>query len=381
MKILFLSWNFPPAIGGIEYVAKYLYHGLKVRGIDIKLIARSASKSDGDPDIFRCKQKSVVGYNLFSLFKALSINKKWKFNTIVCGSIASAPAARIISLICNVPYVILMHGGDVLYGKKLCQLILKHLVQNADALCANSFYTKNLLMQIPIADHKIRVIHPGVCCEKFINRSSGELFGKYKGRKILLTVGRLVKRKGIMEFIEHVMPRMVEKIPNILYLVVGEDATQSLVHKDRMRKVIQDRIDSLNLQEHVALLGYLHEEALIQLYLRSDVFVLPCIDLNGDVEGFGIVFLEAALSGVPGVGTKIGGIPEAVVHGQTGFLVEPSDYNGLLHAISQIFTDTLLQTSLAREGKKRVEEKFCWDVILPQYLDVFKTIKEKNVKP
>jgi phosphatidyl-myo-inositol dimannoside synthase len=380
MKILFLSWNFPPALGGIEYVAKHLYYGLKERGIGIKLIARYSGVSDGDPDIYRCKQKNVFGYNLFSLLKALSLNKKWKFDIIVCGSIASAPAARIISFICKTPYIVLMHGSDVLYGKKLYQLILKYLVQHADALCANSFYTKDLLMQIPCENHKVRVIYPGVCCEKFINHSSGEVFNNYKGRKTLLTVGRLVKRKGVLEFITCVMPILIKIIPDILYLVVGDDATQSLAHKDRMRKIIQDRIDALNLQDYVTLLGNLSEEELIQLYLRSDLFVLPCIELHGDAEGFGVVFLEAALSWTPSVATRTGGIPEAVIDGKTGLLVDPSDYEGIIEVISKMFTDNHLRESLAGEGKKRVHEKFCWNVILSQYLDLFTTIKKKKVK-
>lgn len=378
MKILFLSWNFPPALGGIEYVAKHLYYGLKERGVGIKLIARHSGVSDGDADIYRCKQKGLLGYNLFSMRKGVSLYKKWKFDIIVCGSIASAPAARIISLLCKAPYIVLMHGSDVLYGNKLYHIILKYLVQSADVLCANSLYTKNLLMQIPCEEHKIHVIYPGVCCEKFISHSSGEIFKKYKGRKILLTVGRLVKRKGVLEFIEHVMPKLVTIIPDILYLVVGEDATQSLAHKDRLRKTVQDRVSALNLQDYVMLLGNLAEEELIQLYLRSDVFVLPCIELNGDVEGFGIVFLEAALSGTPGVGTRTGGIPEAIVDGKTGFLVEPCDYDGLLKAVVKLITNDTLRQSLAQEGKSRVHEKFCWNFILSQYLDVVEQVDKES---
>jgi glycosyltransferase involved in cell wall biosynthesis len=144
-----------------------------------------------------------------------------------------------------------------------------------------------------------------------------------------------------------------------------------------LSKVIQERIDSLNLGNHVSLLGNVSENDLVKLYLQSDIFVLPCISLPDDVEGFGIVVLEAAISGTPIVATRTGGIPEAVIDGKTGLLVEPSDYNGMVQAISKLIKDNHFREYLAGEAKKRVNEQFCWDFILSEYFDVFYKMKEE----
>jgi phosphatidyl-myo-inositol dimannoside synthase len=271
-----------------------------------------------------------------------------------------------------------MHGSDLLYRKKYYQLILRHLLQNAETVFANSFYTKKLLTLVPIENTQVHVVYPGVRCEEFTNHFPVKISDEYNGRKILLTVGRLVERKGVPEFIEQVMPKLVKSFPDILYLVVGDDAALSLVHESGMREIIQSRVDSLNLKEHVRMLGNLTEEKLIELYLISDLFIFPCKELPNDAEGFGIVLLEAAISGTPGVATRTGGIPEALIDGSTGFLTEPCDYEGLFQSISKLLTDENLRKSLAEKGKKRVLEEFCWEDILSQYQDFLEKIRDKN---
>ena len=382
MKVLLLSWNFPPVTGGIEYVSKNLFYGLKGLNINVKLVTQNGKKED-DKNIFRSPYNGVVGYLAFCLIRGYCLIKNWDCDLIVCGSVVSAPVACILSTITRKPYTVLIHGSDLLFHNKVYHFLIKTLMLRADVLCANSLNTKNLLVNYVGKPKRIVVIHPGVNCEKFREgekQKSKVFLPEYNGRKIIVTIGRLIRRKGVLQFIENVMPKLVEKFPNILYLVVGEDAEQSLVHKERLKNIIQNRIENLGLQKNVKLLGKISDSDLVRLLFRSDLFVLPCIEVPGDIEGFGIVFLEAALSGTPSVASRLGGIPDAVIDKKTGILVEPSDYSGYVYAITKLLEDNHYREELSKEGKKRVYEKFCWGLILKKYNDLFISIANQKAR-
>ncbi|MGE5609965.1 MAG: glycosyltransferase family 4 protein, partial [Bacillota bacterium] len=185
--------------------------------------------------------------------------------------------------------------------------------------------------------------------------------------RILLSVGRLIRRKGLLEFVEHVMPALVKDHPDVLLLIVGDDAKVSLVHPERLRERIQAKVAELHLENHVRLLGTVPDAELNALFHQAHLFVLPALDIPGDIEGFGIVLLEAALAGVPAVATRVGGIPEAVQDNITGLLTPPADYPALHQAISRLLSDNALYQSLSSAAAHRARTDFSWDAILPQY--------------
>jgi glycosyltransferase involved in cell wall biosynthesis len=153
-------------------------------------------------------------------------------------------------------------------------------------------------------------------------------------------------------------PRERARFPELVYVVVGDDAMRSLVHRERLRAVIEGTIERLGLGRHVRLLGSVAERELIQLYRRSEVFVLPCLEMPDDIEGFGVVLCEAALAGTPVVATRVGGIPDAVEDRAGGFLVDAGDYGQMISAISMLLGDETLRRRMASEGNARVRRCF-----------------------
>ncbi|HDL77429.1 MAG TPA: glycosyltransferase family 1 protein, partial [Lentisphaerae bacterium] len=189
------------------------------------------------------------------------------------------------------------------------------------------------------------------------------------GRRVLLSTGRLVRRKGFIELVRDVMPRVVERYPDALLLIVGSDPTSSLIHHERLSEELTRIIRDRSLESHVRLLGRISSDDLLALMRRSELFLLLGREVPGDLEGFGIVFLEAAVAGVPSISTRVGGIPDAVVHGVTGWLVDPQDINGFSVAVCRLLSDDEERKRLGEAARKRARERFNWDTLARAYQD------------
>ena len=150
-------------------------------------------------------------------------------------------------------------------------------------------------------------------------------------------------------------------------MVAGDNPVESLTHRDDVLSDIKAAIAHLRLQDHVRLLGAVSDEAVVTLYQMADVVVLPALSMKNDVEGFGIVLLEAATAGKPAVATRVGGIPDAVDDGKSGILVKPGDYDGLTAAMIKLLRDDALLSALGDYGLRRVQENFDWIKILKKY--------------
>jgi len=175
-----------------------------------------------------------------------------------------------------------------------------------------------------------------------------------------------------------VLPKLVAADPSVLYLVVGGDATASLAHRERLSDKIRSRIEELGLAEHAVLLGQRSDDELVALYRRADLFVLPVLEIPGDIEGFGIVFLEAALGSTTSVSTRVGGIPDAVADGETGLLVAPGDPNAMAAAISQLLADDELRERLARRAETRARSEFGWDAVSARLAKVLESAQRSR---
>jgi phosphatidylinositol alpha-1,6-mannosyltransferase len=291
-------------------------------------------------------------------------------DAMLCVSVVPGLPAVVLSRWFGVPVVILAHGSDVLHKGFLYQRAIRWVLRRADAIAANSRQTRRFMTDAGFDGDRIEVIYPGVRVEDFTRAPDPNLgeAGLTVGRKVILTVGRLIRRKGVLPFVEQAMPELVKRHPDVLYLVVGDDARQSLVHHERLRDRVVERVAALGLGSHVRLLGSVSDAELLDLYRRSRVFVLPCLDVPGDVEGFGIVFSEAALAGLPSVATRVGGIPEAIVDGVTGVLTAPGDYAAMVGAIDGLLTDESRRRRLAEAGRDRARRELAWPVIAGQYV-------------
>lgn len=237
----------------------------------------------------------------------------------------------------------------------------KRICKKVDKIIAVSNYTaQSIIKEYHISSKKVEIIPNAVDTKKFnLKIDDYEMRKKWNilSEPVLLSVGRLDYHKGI-EYLVKSFSKIVNDIPDAKLLIVGEGPLKnhilSLVHK-------------LNLRKSVTLVGRVDEEDIPKVYAASNLVVLPSL-----MEGFGIVLLEAMASGKPCVATRVGGVEDAVINGETGLLVPSADSYALYHAIYTLLTDGKLSKEFGTAGRKRVEEYFTWDKIARRTVDVYK---------
>ena len=207
------------------------------------------------------------------------------------------------------------------------------------------------------------MVFPGV------NRSlepCGELLGKfthaaglYGKKRVILSVGRLVERKGVAWFVEHVLPRLPE---DVLYLVVGEGRQRSAINVAANFSCVASR---------VRMMGEVSDDMLAAAYRSADVMVMPNIPVRGDMEGFGLVALEAAAAGLPVVASRIEGITDAIQHGRNGILVEAGDVEEYSRALMRLLEmpDSDL-ASLGETYARYTLENYSWTSTAERYVEI-----------
>lgn len=375
MKILVCSWNYPPVVGGIEVVAEQVAEGLHGLGHEVSVLAAAlpdgAAEVQGTVEVARAAKKGIPRFLLHAVREGARRIRRERPDWILCPSLTSAPAAWWLSKRFGVPYAVLVHGSDILLQSKLYQAAIRPLLRGAALLFANSRNTADLLAKRRLERDRIRVVCPGVTPPPPPGTEAGEnmkaLVAEAAGKPILLSVGRLVKRKGVLEFIRDVMPRVRAELPDAQYWVVGGEPGASLIHSERIGSALEEAIRATGQEDSVKLLGRLSEADLAAAYSAAKLFVFPCLDLPHDIEGFGIVVLEAALRRVPAVATRCGGIPDAVEEGVTGELVPPDNPAAMAEAIVRLLRQPERLAAMGEAGERRALEGFNWGAVAGRY--------------
>lgn len=267
-------------------------------------------------------------------------------------------AARIIKRHRGTPYAVIVHGMDVALaleagGTKRAQA--KAVLEDAALVVANSAYTAHLAETAGAKKDKIMIVRP---CPGFptyltVPPSRLETVRQYYalgGGFRLLSVGRLVARKGFAGAIE-ALALLRER---------GRDVSLAIVGDGPERGRLEDLAKAKGVADRVTFTGKVPDEDLPALYALCDAFVMAPRSVGADVEGFGIVYLEANLMAKPVIGSRAGGVPDAVVDGKTGLLVDPGDPEAIAKAVVSLMDDPALWERLGHDGRTRVIEEFNW---------------------
>lgn len=281
-----------------------------------------------------------------------------RIDAIVLQDGVLGPLGRILQFMTRKPAIVIVHGLEVTHPGRVHRLLMDWSLPHIRQLVAVSRNTRDLITaRYPEA--RVVVVNNGVLDIFGTDRSPSELDGalaemtgepieRVSLARIVITVGRLVRRKGVSWFIVEVLPRIVASTEDdVLYCVVGNGPE---------RAAIERVIATSGFASQVRMLGSLDFDALVALYNRADAFVMPNIAVPGDVEGFGIVALEAAVAGVPVIATAIDGIPDAVHAGANGTLVQALDADAFARAV--------LAADSSELARKRIHEytvqRFSW---------------------
>ncbi|OPY87817.1 MAG: GDP-mannose-dependent alpha-(1-6)-phosphatidylinositol monomannoside mannosyltransferase [Syntrophus sp. PtaU1.Bin208] len=372
MNILLITWNYPPKTGGMENMLFEVMQQLAARAA-VDIVAPFAEPNESKSDaarLFRAGREGLLSFFLHAVRTGIRLNRNTNYDVIMTGSALVLPVAMILGFLFRVPVVPIVHGLDIIYPNLLYQCSMKHLLPRCQHIIANSQMTRQLVIARGGRPENTSVINPGIDVTEFDQpcdcNDIRERYGIGR-RRFILSAGRLVKRKGILEFISHSLPVIVKNIPDVLLVVVGENPSQSLVHREDLMAQIRREMERLGLQNHVLLVGWAPRKDLVGFYHACDLFILPAILIPGDIEGFGIVLLEANAAEKPVVAAEIGGIPDAVKNGVSGILVEPGNWAAMTRSVLHLLRDEAYRETLGKQGRLRAESEFDWKVIGNRY--------------
>ena len=365
-KILCLTSEYPPITGGISTQLYNLWNNFpKEKTVVLTSKPKSKDQNIGN-NVTVLRRRYPLGGSIVSrvwrtlavVIFALRQSCLWDVKCIHCAQVLSSGlAGLLLNKIKGVPYVVYIYSADILEFSKniVTRYLINKILQKSKAIIANSLFTKSvIILRIKNVEDKIIISTPVIDQTKFeaeITREEARTKLKLPiDGKILLTVARLSRRKGHDVMIQTVGD-LIKEGHDITYLIVGDGPMLG-----ELKELVQDRA----LTSHVKFCGKVPQEELQYYYKACDVFCMvpKYMEKEGDSEGFGIVFLEAAICGIPVIAGASGGVKEAVLDGQTGLLVAPDDINEIKNAIMRLLNDEEFSRKLGENGKKRVEREF-----------------------
>jgi len=293
---------------------------------------------------------SIKGLKFYAklFIDTLKIVNKHSIEAIHCGRcIPEGFVAYLIKKIKGTSYYCYIHGEDVENAATSRSLswVVSRALKNADLLICNSENSKKLLLaHWNVKEANVQVIHPGVDTKKFVPAATNlDIRNKlnWHDRPVLLTVSRLEERKG-HDMLIRALVDIKQRIPNVLYAIIGGGPQEEL---------LKSLVAKLKLEENVLFMSEISDQAMIECYQQCDIFVLPNRDIGRNIEGFGIVMLEAQSCGIPVIGGDSGGTPETIDEGNTGFIVNCDTTAQLIGKVEQLLTDKPLRNNMGENGR------------------------------
>jgi phosphatidylinositol alpha-1,6-mannosyltransferase len=248
-------------------------------------------------------------------------------------------------------------------------------IRSADLSFPISEYTRRIAIERGLAASKMMLLTPGVDMPALDPGASARFRQRFglAERPILLSVGRLTNRKGVVEFIEKSLPSIVQMHPDVAFVIIGGEPSDALAgNRSGAMDRIRQAAEQSGIARNVILLGRCEDDVVLDAYQASQVHVFPVIELPGDVEGFGLVALEAAAGGLPTVAFRVGGIPDAIGEGVSGTLVAPADYAAMSAAVCR-YLDRPRDGATMRASCIGFARLFDWRIIGQRLIDALKS--------
>jgi phosphatidylinositol alpha-1,6-mannosyltransferase len=259
------------------------------------------------------------------------------------------------------PVLVYVHGEELTgWGRGRKFETMRYVLRHVDQVVANSDFTKEQVIAMGVAPHRVVLISPGVDTNVFRpGLPHDDLREKLRlspDAKLILSVGRLSPRKGF--------DQVIRALPTLRD--AGIDAHYALIGIGEDEERLKGLVAELGAGNFVHLLGHVAPQDLPRWYNACDVFAMPNREIEGDTEGFGIVYLEAAACGKPAVAGIAGGTANAVVDGVTGLRVDGADQSQVRAALIELLTDENRAQALGRNGLERTVRSFSWDRVAEQ---------------
>lgn len=382
-KTLLISEIFPPIHGGSGRWFWELYSRLpRDEYIIAAGVSNGSSEYDDNHDLnvkrlplssisWGIKSMSGLIFYWNNLWNIRKLVKQHTITKIHCGRcLPEGVFGYLMYKFYDIPYLCYIHGEDIETASSSRELsfIVNKVLTNASKLIANSKNTRNILIHHwKVAPDKAVVLNPGMDASRFVpaeyDRKIRQNLG-WNDRPVLLTVGRLQKRKG-QDMLIQALPEIKKQHENILYALVGDgEEKQALI----------ELVEKLDLQENVQFFSEISDETMIHCYQQCTLFVLPNRSIGKDIEGFGMVLAEAQSCAKPVLAGDSGGTAETMIIGETGFIVDCTKPEPLARKINQLLLNSSELKKMGLKARQHVSTTLDWEVHTTKAIDIFKEI-------
>lgn len=361
--VIFLTRKFPPSTGGMETFSYEL-----------------TTRFSGEKQVIHYGQAQwhvVWAAPLLLLRGVVAARRAKRMGTPVVlhlGDLVLAPIAPFLRMLTGIPIVVTVHGLELTFSGfgGLYPRLITWGMRAISHYVAVSQPTADLLTERGVGANHITVIPHGVDLPEPQGRAearatlcllAGVETTTCEDRLILLSVGRLVERKGVAWCIEHLLPRILDLNP--LYII-----TSTGPERERIAELIVQH----DLQQYVHTVGRVSDDTLHAAYTGCDIFLMPNIHIPGDTEGFGFVAIEAAIHGAPVLTSGIEGIAAAIHDGKNGVYAEAENPEAFEAQIRAWAANPSARKTAGTKGKTYTAKHFQWDDIIQQYTDLFSSI-------
>jgi phosphatidylinositol alpha-1,6-mannosyltransferase len=311
-------------------------------------LASCIERDDQRSIICHPTQRGLIGLIAFS-FRALWLGLvHGKKMQIHLGDASLLPLGALIKLFRGSRLSVTVHGLDIIYSPFWYQWMMHFFIRSADCIVAVSEATAAEARRR--GGKNVTVIPCGI----FLGDHPQRVPSK---NPTLITVGRLVRRKGVAWFVQEVMPILLRDFPALRYRIVGSGPEEAAI-----------RAAMRGMEDHITLQSDVSDAQRDQLIMTSDVFVMPNVHVKGDMEGFGIACIEASAQGVPVAAARIEGLMDAVRENETGLFFESGDAADCARVIAQFLKNPM---NAARVSEATVQH-YDWNFLYTLYKhDVF----------
>jgi len=300
------------------------------------------------------KPESALMYSKL-FFKALALAASRRFVAIFAGrALPEGLVAWAVARLTGRPVLIYAHGEELTgWGRGGKFKAMCFVLRRADALLSNSDFTGETLVNLIGVDRgRVELTYPTVDESRFRPGLAGDdlraAIGVAAGQKLILSVGRLMRRKGF--------DSVIRTLPMLRHQ--GIDAHYAVIGIGEDHDYLKGLAAELGVTERVHLLGHVSYEDLPRWYCASDLFAMPNRDIGGDTEGFGLVYLEAAAAGRPALAGRAGGTASAVVDGVTGLRVDGEQVDAIVGGLLRLLRNSEEAEQMGRNGRERVLENY-----------------------
>lgn len=312
----------------------------------------------------------LIPYFIYCMHTFCKLQKNERFDLVHCHwAFPSGFIGSIIKHIYNIPIIITLHGTEIFLSNRYrtAKYLIRYCLHYSDTVIANSSYTMQLSKRI--YNREYTIIYMGVDLKKYypLNLKEIELLRKknnLKCKKILLTVCRLIKRKGV----EYILKSLnYIKTLDICVIIVGNGPEKSILVNYAEKLMSENKSLKIMFKNNVP------EDELIQLHQICDIELLTSIeDDTGETEGLGVVLIEGGACGKPLIGSNVGGIPDIIINGYNGFLVEQKNPEMIAKKVEFILDHLDTMNYLSNNSRSHVIEKFDINDVVKKYVEIYR---------